>query len=302
MTVSSVSRCVVHFSMRVLLTGASGYIGAYLLRYLPRDVRLTLGWHSTKPKQQNSDFKMLPIDLNLPIASQLKKLKFDCVIHAAAMANLQACEDNPDKCMRINYHASQELAEYCQATDSAFIFLSTDIIFSGKHAPYAAADVAHPINTYGLSKKMAEEAIRKVCPKAAIMRLALVLGKGLNGTINFLDWFIGRLSRFEKVPLFKDEIRTPVWVDDVAQSIWMVVTGKINGTHHLCGDRVFNRYELGRLLAEELSADPDLLYADTAKNTPFNRPANVSMLAGDALPAFSFDAGLKKYFRGSGHE
>jgi len=302
MTVSLVLRCVANFSMRVLLTGASGYIGAYLLRHLPRDVRLTLGRHSTLPEQQNPDLKMIHLDLNLPIASQLKKLKFDCVIHAAAMANLQTCENNPDKCMRINYQASLELAEYCQATDSAFVFLSTDIIFSGKHAPYAAADVAHPLNTYGLSKKMAEDAIRKGCSKAAILRLALVLGRGLNGTINFLDWFSGRLSRFEKVPLFKDEIRTPLWADDVAQTIWIVAAGKINGTHHLCGDRVFNRYELGRFLAEELSADPDLLYADTYKSARLKRPANVSMLAGDVIPAFSFDAGIKKYFKGSAHE
>jgi len=282
--------------MRVLVTGASGYIAGYLLRSIPKNVFVTAAKHHKAPPVSSAIVETVALDLTQSVGPQLKNQQFDVVIHLAAMANLQRCEEQPRECMRVNFETTRELAEYCELRGIFFIFISTDIVFSGKHAPYAFDAVPHPINIYGQSKRNAEKAIMACHGPHAILRLALLLGQGLNNAGNFIDWFIDSSKRAVKIPLFTDEIRTPLWTTDAARAIWRVAENRISGVHHLCGDRKLDRLGLGNLLMTQMNGNPDLLKPVLSAELPVNRPLNVALRAGNTIPAFSFEEGLKKYF------
>lgn len=68
----------------------------------------------------------------------------DVLIHAAAVKELEACEYNPDECMKTNVYGTQNVIDAaidCKVGKS--ILISTD-------------KAVNPINTYGTSKAMAE--------------------------------------------------------------------------------------------------------------------------------------------------
>ncbi len=286
------------FKMRVLLTGASGYVAGYLLRSIPADVRVIAAVHKQRPALTSVLAEQIPLDLKLSVGPQLENQKFDVVIHAGAMANLQECEKQPAVCKRINRDAARELAEYCSQNNIFLVFLSTDIVFSGLNAPYRSSDVPHPVNTYGRSKRQAEQALLSINGKTAILRLALLLGRGMDGASNFIDWFRGHVQSGQKVPLFSDEVRTPVWTEDAARAIWMVAQNKMTGIRHICGDRQMNRMELGHILINRMGGDPQLLQPVCPAKSTVKRPLDVSLLADKVIPAFSFTQGLKRGLNG----
>ncbi|MDD5016529.1 MAG: SDR family NAD(P)-dependent oxidoreductase [Eubacteriales bacterium] len=68
----------------------------------------------------------------------------DIVIHAAAIKDLESCEYNPSEAMQTNVQGTQNVIDACiERKVSKCLFISTD-------------KAVNPINTYGVSKAMAE--------------------------------------------------------------------------------------------------------------------------------------------------
>src|SRR6516225_3915880 len=98
--------------MRLLLTGASGLLGSYLLREcLRRDLEV-VAWSG---RQQGELFgcSLRPIDLADPdaLVSAFRDARPDCIIHTAALAAVGDCYREPQRAERINARGSAVLAE-----------------------------------------------------------------------------------------------------------------------------------------------------------------------------------------------
>ncbi len=196
---------------RVLVTGASGFIGraltAHLLASRRFEVRASVRCAST-PWPDRID-RMAPVatgDLGPDTNWQDALSGVDTVVHLAARAHVlrEATDDPLKEFRRVNVAATMNLAKQAAASGCVrrIVFISS-IGVNGTAtgpAPFSELDTPGPREDYAVSKLEAEQALRRVAaqsgPEIVIVRPPLVYGPNAPG--NF-----GRLTRLVRrgIPL-----------------------------------------------------------------------------------------------------
>src|SRR5262249_23468351 len=155
--------CPRHLStsiMRILITGASGQLGAYLLRELQGSAHEVIAWSGLSTGGVFG-FPLRPVDFReqpargVPALIELSSFVPDVVVHLAAMSNVAACADQPRFAQQINYHFT-DLLVFETARRSRLIYASTDLVFDGENGAYNESDLPCPLNVYGQTKKLGE--------------------------------------------------------------------------------------------------------------------------------------------------
>jgi dTDP-4-dehydrorhamnose reductase len=191
--------------------------------------------------------------------NQLQKISPDVIIHTAAMASIDTCEDQKALAREINYQATRQLAILSETMGSRLIYLSSDVVFDGKKGNYNEDDPPRPITVYAETKRDSENYILRNHSNAVIIRPALFYGLALNGRRSFTEIMMSDLRAKKKVVIFTDQYRTPILVNDLAKAIWELVTHNYRGILHLGGPQKVSRYELGLMLCEIFKLDKNLL-------------------------------------------
>ncbi len=229
---------------KLLVTGASGFLGRHVCRHAA-DAWEVIGLGRTAAAVPGVDRW---VSLDLTDASGLVRLfgdlKPDAVIHLGAMSRLPDCQAEPARSLAVNVQASRQVAALSAERGIPCVFSSTDIVFDGQRPPYREADPVCPINTYGVHKALAEEAMLAAYPETLVCRLSMVFGMAGK-------WFRPdgqRMARGARLPLFRDEFRTPVSADRVAQGM-LVAMGRHRGVLHLGGGMRVSRLGFGRMAA-----------------------------------------------------
>jgi dTDP-4-dehydrorhamnose reductase len=262
--------------MQVLITGLSGYLGQYLYFYRPK--KITISGTYYRNKRDKPAQKMLLVDLESIEAFTKTSGTYDLVIHAAANSSLADCEHNKQQAFRVNCGAAEILARWSQRQGSRFIYLSTDIVFQGDRGDYSEEDQPNPVNIYGQSKWQGERVLAINHSNYAICRLSLILGKARGASKNFIDHFVKNLQAGCEIPLFIDELRTPITPHYAARAIWEVALSGFKGTIHLCGVEKISRYQLGIKIARYLNLTVDRLNKTNVDQVvAYPRPLNVTL-------------------------
>jgi dTDP-4-dehydrorhamnose reductase len=238
---------------RVLLTGATGRLGAYLLRDLwGRGLDVT-AWGG------RSDVDLCRPDAT---AAAFRQANPELVVHTAAVSSVEECERDPVHARRANEEATQRLADLAATARARFVLTSTDLVFDGDHGGYREADTAQPRSTYGATKLAAEQATLAT-PGAAVVRLSLLYGPGLAGRRSFFDHLVSEIKGGRLVRLFADEWRTPLAYPAASAGLIDVALSDFTGLLHLAGSERMSRLEMCQRLAAVLKCDPGAIVSTT---------------------------------------
>jgi dTDP-4-dehydrorhamnose reductase len=266
---------------RVFITGINGYIGQYLNTYGPNHIELEGSVREIDPafiSYFNPHIKLHILNLEKDLYPQLEEISADIIIHTAAMANLSACQKNPESARQINAMATESLAKWCAQNGTRMVYLSTDIVFDGQHPPYSEDDIPNPINVYGLTKLQGEQAVQSHVEDHAIIRIALAMGRGKFYRKNFVDWIIDKIKKREEIPLFIDEFRTASAISYLVKNIWLIALSTDKGIFHQFGASRLCRYEIGKLICRGLNSGIDLIRSvKAAEMKDYPRPMDVSL-------------------------
>ena len=183
--------------MKILITGATGFVGHHLLQRLLTDAHHTPITAVRRSSNLPKGTQTVTIGDLLPNTDWSKALSgVDTVIHLAARVHImQDTTTDPLTAFRItNTAGTLNLAHQAVATGvSRFIFLSS-IKVNGEHTelgkPFTADDEGYiPTDPYGISKYEAEQGLRELALRTGmevvIIRPPLVYGPGVKA--NFLS-------------------------------------------------------------------------------------------------------------------
>ena len=211
------------------------------------------------------------------LVSAIGKAKPDIVIHTAAYTDVDGCELGPDKAYKINGEGTENIALACKKHDALLIYISTDFVFDGtKIGAYNEEDAPNPINTYGRSKLMGEEAIRKNVKRYYIIRTSWLFGEGGR---NFVNTIIEKARVEKRIKIVSNQFGCPTYAIDLAQAIERLISHieRVSfGTYHVSSGSACSWYELAKeiislLKLNEVTIEP--ISADEYK-TPTTRPHN----------------------------
>lgn len=265
---------------RVLVTGATGQLGPYVVEHLA-----ALG-HSCVPWSRKRTVEIVPGLFSQPVPLEDARLveqgwrqaQPDVVIHMAAMARIDECFRNPQQARLINVGATDHLVRLAQASSAPFLYISTDLVFDGTKGNYTEDDPPASLSVYGRTKREAEDIVLAY-EKGAVFRVALLYGPGRHGVRTFLDRAIESWQGGRPVELFVDEWRSPLALPDAAAAIGHWLRLLAGGLWHIGGPERMNRYEMGCRAADVLGFSRALCVPTTRDSWhgPEPRPADVSL-------------------------
>ena len=239
---------------RVLVTGAGGQLGRYLVPAARRSgaTVIALGLRAAAG-----------IDVAVDLADReaavdaIRWASPDVVIHAAACTDVDGIEREPHRGESANVRATRNVADAAQDSRGYLIAVSTDMVFPGNGgAPYAEEATPAPISAYGRSKLEAEVAVLEADPAFAVARTAWLYG---GAGKHFPRTVLSILRDRGGIDVVDDERGSPTYASDLADALVQLAITRGCGVFHLVNEGSASRFELARETARLAGIDPDLV-------------------------------------------
>jgi len=248
--------------MRILVTGANGFLGNYLIQeLLKRKHEVIATGKGNSRINANETFIYEEMDFtNIQSVNHIfSTYKPEVVVHAGAMSKPDECEENREFAFNVNTQGSINLLESAKAINSFFIFISTDFVFDGVKGMYNEDDMPAPVNYYGQTKLFAEDKVKEYAGEWSIVRTVLVYGRPQSGRENLLTLVRKKNENGEIFKVFTDQLRTPTYVEDLASAIVSIIDKKAKGIFHISGADQLSPYEMVIKMAYLLDLNKELI-------------------------------------------
>jgi nucleoside-diphosphate-sugar epimerase len=222
--------------MKILLTGATGFIGSHLLSKLVEQS----GENTVLALCRNIPITTLPqvnwIEVDLSETNWTSKLpneKFDIIIHLAQSNNYRKFPSHTNDIFNVNVKSTLELADWgVRHSVSNFLFTSTGNVYNFTNYIHYEEDQCEPETMYGASKLSAEILLKPFSPFMNILVVRLFGVYGPKQTNSMLSGIIHRFMIDEEIVLASNVgVRTnPIYIEDCVELLnQLIIENKIAG-------------------------------------------------------------------------
>ena len=242
--------------MKVLVTGASGFIGRNLLPRLSSS-------HELFPVVRDAD--AIAAQWGRPVVANLvEKLpetelpdEIDVVIHLAqSNAGFPA---GAKDLFAVNTASTQNLLDYARKAGARrFVLASSGDVYGKAAGLLTESDQARPAGYYATTKYASELLVNSYsdCLAPCILRLFHPYGPGQRGRL--IPKLAARIARREPVEVDKvgGPSVSPIYVDDVVDAFEKVLDSSGSGLFNVAGDRRLSMMELAREIGVVIGVEP----------------------------------------------
>lgn len=234
--------------MKILITGAAGYVGSTLAQMLIRknyDVHLIDNY--SVPSNITS-IDNVPIEC-IDIKDKLDLSDYDTLFHLAAISGIDKCHKETDKAWETNVEGTENLLK---SFNGKVIFASTSAVYGQAHHPEVSElHPARPVSFYGTTKLEAERIVREQ-PNYVILRFSNIYGRGLFCKRTVTDIFIESVLKKEVLLIHGDgkQRRDFVHINDAILAYWCAMKSNFNGIYNIGGNEALSINEIASLVMD----------------------------------------------------
>ncbi len=223
---------------KVLLTGASGYLGARLFLDI-RDKFDVVGTY--RNNKLFNDFEKLDTTKQGEVNSLVNKVKPEIIIHSAAKANGQWCSENQELCKKINVEATKYIVDASKKVGAKVVFISS---FAANNPDYY----------YGFTKKESEEFIKLNTKDYLIIRPSLIIGISPKiESDNFFGALMRSINSKKDLPADSDREYSPTYIGHVSEVIISSLEKHNSGqTLPVAVNEIKTKYEIAKDILKPL--------------------------------------------------
>jgi dTDP-4-dehydrorhamnose reductase len=149
----------------------------------------------------------------------------------------------------INSKGTETAAKIADKLDALFIYISSDYVFDGAKGNYSENDTPQPVNHYGRSKLLGEEAARQACSKLLILRTTM-FGLKIPPQTGMMEGLVAALRGGKPMTRFVDQYFTPLYTQQLSDLMVRFAELGITGLFHLGAVEKVSRFEFAQQIAE----------------------------------------------------
>lgn len=230
---------------KLLITGASGFLGSRLMQY-----------YEGKYEVIGITRKDVDFTKEQDVIDHIQQIHPDVVLHCAAISDTGYAQNHPAESYQVNVETVVWVAKGCKLTGAKLVYMSSDQVYTGysKLGAISETEELTPENVYGRDKLKAEQLLQEMGADAVGLRLTWMYdlpNRHLKTNSNLLWNIIRAALRQEKLCFRTGDYRgiTYVWeVVERMEQIWCLPSGVYN-----CGsENAWNTYDTAIFAVKQL--------------------------------------------------
>jgi len=259
-----------NFGIKVLVTGINGQLGFDLLKRLK-----TLGFDANGVERKHFD-----ITDREAVSKYIEHEKPELIVHCGAYTKVDQAEEEKELCYKVNLEGTKNIAEAAKAVGAKLVYVSTDYVFDGAgNAPHLESAKTNPVNYYGYTKELGEQAVQSLLEEYYIVRTSWLYG--LNGN-NFVKTMLKLAESKDELSVVNDQVGSPTYTGDLAQFIADLVQTDQFGIYHGVNEGYCSWYEFAKEIFSASGIDMKLKpVSSEAYPTRAKRPNNSRLATGN---------------------
>jgi dTDP-4-dehydrorhamnose reductase len=253
---------------KLLITGGSGMLGSHVAVQAIEQGWEVIATYSTHEVEilgctlVRADIRSLP-----EIMRVVEAFKPEVLIHTAANAKPDLCEQHKGEAFASNVLGTQNVIAAAESVSAHLVHISTDLVFDGTRNPYQPAATPSPANYYGMTKLASETAILGSRLTWAIVRTSVIYGpRKFPNLESPSDKLLVALTAGKPFRAYVDQYRPAIPVWNLADALLEIGDRHLTGVFHVVSPELSSRFQFAQRVAQVLGLDASLIepmYMDT---------------------------------------
>jgi UDP-glucose 4-epimerase len=282
---------------RILVTGATGFIGSNLIEVLKGRHELILLSRRRPDFVSDNSFEWFEIDLAEPFIFSNLPDKVDVFIHLAQSRFYRQFPDKAGDIFDVNVQGTFRLLEYARyAKAKLFIFASTGSVYGNGPNKLLETDPVNSNDFYGISKRAGELFVKsyETYFRTVIFRFFFVYGPGEQKML--IPTLLNKVKTGEMITIEGNPglCINPIYIKDAVRVFESALDRSVSGIFNVAGDEVVSILELVEHIAKVAQKDASIQHTKcqrpgdlVGENTRMKEVLNV-------LPKTSLHEGLTR--------
>lgn len=234
--------------MKILVTGAAGFIGSTLVDALRREHEVrAIDNFSIGTVRQVGDVQVEQMDVAVPADAERMVEGMDVVVHLAGMTGIPSCENQPEAASRNILVATKYVADAAvRAGVKHFLFASTFAVYGATSRCVTEDTPMAPIGMYGILRAASEYHLRSAMLleglNVLIFRQTNIYGVGLTKKRTLLNLLTDRVLARQPMTIFGTgtQVRNFLHVLDTVTAYKLAIEKGAAGVFNLGSDEVMS--------------------------------------------------------------
>jgi dTDP-4-dehydrorhamnose reductase len=257
--------------MKILVAGGTGLLGSHLVKVMTRK------GHDVVAPKHGDEFDMLKRDT---VIATLTRNRPDVVINCVGLANVDACEADPNRAYLVNAESVLAMAHLTRIMGIRLIHISTDHLFDGRYGHYSEQAIPDPVNVYGWSKVCGEMTCLNENPSALVVRTNFYGFAPEGHPPTFADWLYTSLRDKKPLQLFDDYYFSALEVHYLAEALENILHHRlVTGILNIVSCERVSKAEFGKAMAKVFGFSLDAVSTRQSWDVPMRvkRPMDLSL-------------------------